>query len=308
MFVLRTTSPDAHARIFFSCTCSSHSCALCMAQVQGKMSCASFTVFHIYFILWCLCWTSRIVVVHLFCPRPLFLTPDPQRLPHTLRLAESLTQHQTLVLSPSSPTSSDTRIRSTRRSTSLTSTTIFCAQTTPPWFPPVQKAYWIPKHSFSSSKQAAASRVSSLFGHPGLWKRSAGHVSSRPGLRVGQRICCDNAFYFTVEWEKRSRNKRCAFVERSLNGKLTWPSEGREKLSRNCIKLRLRLRREIVENLILHFRRSIKNLNVSDFSYIKQVDGQIRLRGTTLACMENWNWRTDSSEKIAQKIAETLKN
>ena len=45
--VLKTTSPDAHTRTFFSCTCSSHSCALCMAQVQGKMSCASFTVFHI---------------------------------------------------------------------------------------------------------------------------------------------------------------------------------------------------------------------------------------------------------------------
>ena len=65
---------------------------------------------------------------------------------------------------------------------------------------------------------------------------------------------------------------------------------------------------KLVKHLILHFRRSIKNLNVSDFSYIKQVDGQIRLRGTKLACMENWNWRIDSFEKIEQKIAETLKN
>ena len=32
--------------------------------------------------------------------------------------------------------------------------------------------------------------------------------------RVGQRICCSNGFKFTVEKEKRSRHKRCAFVER----------------------------------------------------------------------------------------------
>ena len=37
------------------------------------------------------------------------------------------------------------------------------------------------------------------------------------------------------------------------------------------------------------FKRSIKRLNLSDFSYIKQVDGQIRLRETKLACMVNWN-------------------
>ena len=30
--------------------------------------------------------------------------------------------------------------------------------------------------------------------------------------------------------------------------------------------------------------------SVSEFSYIKQVDGQIRLKETKLACMENWNW------------------
>ena len=35
--------------------------------------------------------------------------------------------------------------------------------------------------------------------------------------------------------------------------------------------------------------RSIKNLNLSDFSYIKLVDGQIWLRETKLPCMENWN-------------------
>ena len=35
----------------------------------------------------------------------------------------------------------------------------------------------------------------------------------------------------------------------------------------------------------MHSKRSIRNLNLSDFSYIKQ----IRLKETKLACMENWN-------------------
>ena len=35
----------------------------------------------------------------------------------------------------------------------------------------------------SSSKQTAASRVPSMFGHSSLWKQMAGHVSGRPGLQ-----------------------------------------------------------------------------------------------------------------------------
>ena len=39
----------------------------------------------------------------------------------------------------------------------------------------------------------------------------------------------------------------------------------------------------------LPLRRSIKNLNLSDFNYTKQVDGQISLRETRSVCLENWN-------------------
>ena len=58
---------------------------------------------------------------------------------------------------------------------------------------------------------------------------------------------------------------------------------------KNC--MRLRLRREIVNSnvRISLFERSIKNLNLSDFSYNKQVDGQIRVKETKLDCMKNWN-------------------
>ena len=144
--------------------------------------------------------------------------------------------------------------------------------------------------AFTSSQKAVASRVSSLFGHLSLCVGS----SWPPGDwgRVGQRICCNNASQF--KREKRSRHKRCACVERqkipkrSLNGKLTWPSEERERGSaKNCIRLRQRLRREIGKRdiLILLFRRSIKNLSLSDFSYTMQADGEIRLREIELACM-----------------------
>ena len=52
-----------------------------------------------------------------------------------------------------------------------------------------------------------------------------------------------------------------------------------------------KLRREIERREILtaHFRRSIKNFNLNDVSYTKQLDGQIGLRGTRLACVENGN-------------------
>ena len=43
-------------------------------------------------------------------------------------------------------------------------------------------------------------------------------------------------------------------------------------------------RREILKLL---FERSIKNLNLSDFNYIKKTDGQIRLKEAKLACVVN---------------------
>ena len=76
-----------------------------------------------------------------------------------------------------------------------------------------------------------------------------------------------------------------------MNGKLTRPSEEKEWLSKNCEKLKLKLRREIGKSdvRILLFMRSMKNLNLNDFNKIKQVDGKIRLREMKSACMEKWN-------------------
>ena len=33
----------------------------------------------------------------------------------------------------------------------------------------------------------------------------------------------------------------------------------------------------------------MNNLSLNDFSYIKQVDGQIKLKETKLACTDKWN-------------------
>ena len=76
------------------------------------------------------------------------------------------------------------------------------------------------------------------------------------------------------------------------------------------MKLRLKLRQEIGRREILTslFMRSIKNLNLSVFRYIKQVDGQISLRETRSACMDNWNREIGSFKKVKQKIAKKLKN
>ena len=57
---------------------------------------------------------------------------------------------------------------------------------------------------------------------------------------------------------------------------------------------------------MLLYTRSIKNLDLNDFSYIKQVDEQIMLREIKLACMEKWNWEMGSSKKIMQEIPKKI--
>ena len=146
-----------------------------------------------------------------------------------------------------------------------------------------------------------------MFGPSSHWKQSACHVPGCPGRQeTGAELDRESlaTTFFSSQLEDRKISKR------SLKGKLIWPSEAREWLSKNCMKLMRRLRRKIGKREILKllFERSIKNLNLSDFSHIKQVDGQIRLKETNLACLENWYWETGSSKKIMQGIAKKLKN
>ena len=82
------------------------------------------------------------------------------------------------------------------------------------------------------------------------------------------------------------------------------------RLSKNCTKLRQRLRREIGKRdiLILLFRRSIKNLTLSDFSYTKQAGGQIRLIEINKLVWRIGIEKIEFSKRIMQEIAKKLMN
>ena len=144
----------------------------------------------------------------------------------------------------------------------------------------------MPKHS-AAAKTAAAGRVSSLCGHPGLGKLSACHVSSRPGLlETGAELDRESVATTLLSSQStgrkdietqnvvhslRNRENLHKILERKVDLALGGGREAQQKF----IRLRLRLRREIGkrEILISHFRRSIKNVNLRDFTYIKHVDG-----------------------------------
>ena len=292
----------------------------------------------------CLCWMSRVVRSLMCCPHLRLRSQDPLRLPPQLQevgatvpsppqlqevgataqarplagmsLADWLTQPQTQVMSPSSRTSSATRIRSTRRSTFLTATTISCAQMTSLWFPPVQKAYRILKHSAAAKKPKLAEfRHCSVIG-----KLMAGHASGLPRLQeTGAELDRESVATTLFSSQSKGKRDRDTNVVHSLRDRKfpkdlwteSWlgrPRRERERLSITCTLLRLRQETGKREILTSFFRRSIRNLNLIDFSYIKQVDGQIGLREIKLACMENWNWEMGSSRKIMQQIAKKLKN
>ena len=126
--------------------------------------------------------------------------------------------------------------------------------------PPVQKFYRIQEHPAASKQQLA--QFHHCWDPPVLKTGCMSCVGSFwPPGNWGQswtEICCSNVLEFTVEWEKRSWHKRCAFVERQRKfSKDLWTESwlGRprreRKLSKNCMKLRLRLRREIGKREIL---------------------------------------------------------
>ena len=102
--------------------------------------------------------------------------------------------------------------------------------------------------SSSSIKQTAGSRVPSMF-EPSRGRtrlQETGSVSDRESIATT---------IFSSQSKGGKRSKRRAFVERErekisrkpLNGKLTRPSEEREWLSKNCMKVRLKLRQETGE-------------------------------------------------------------
>ena len=155
-----------------------------------------------------------------------------------------------------------------------------------------------------------------------LWKQMVGHVSGRPGLQetgaISDRESVATTIFISLSRGKRGRDtnvlhslKDREISTKSLNGKLTRPSEEREWLSKKCRKVKQKWRRGIGkrETLTSLFNRPSRSLNLNDFNCTKQVGGQIWLREIKKsACMENWNWEIRSSKKIMQGIAKKLKN
>ena len=170
----------------------------------------------------------------------------------------------------------------------------------------------------SSSRQAAVGRVSS----PSEFLVSGNrvHVMCRVVLatRKLEPSWWENLLRqrFLVHSRKgKEIETRCAFVERERTSPKHLSTErwfGRPRKERSSANIVSswgwceKLWKAKIPTLLLE--RSIKNLNLSDFSYIKQVHGQIRLRETKLTCMEIWNWEIGSSKKIMQGIAKNSKN
>ena len=121
--------------------------------------------------------------------------------------------------------------------------------------------------SSSSKRTAAAGRL--MFGPLRLWKQGACHVSSCSSFQeIGVQLDRESVAATTFSSQSKGKTSRDLNVVHSL--------KDRENLRR----------REI---LTLFFRRSIRNLNLSGCSYMKQVDGQIKVKETKLSCIENWN-------------------
>ena len=175
----------------------------------------------------------------------------------------------------------------------------------------------------SSSKLTAASIIPTVLGSLGnkLWKqwRDCESADSRNGMQEpGANLDRESVVSTLVSSQSKGKRDRDKNVVHSLRDNKSpqnpwtesWLGRPRREngLSRNCMKLKQKLRRGIGKREILTslFRRSIRSLNLNDCSFIKQVDGQIRHKETKSVCMENWNWEIDSSKKILQEIANKL--
>ena len=109
----------------------------------------------------------------------------------------------------------------------------------------------------SNSERTAASRVPTMSGFSGVgvWKQWPESVDSRASIQAtgvnvdGESVVA--TIFSSQSKGKRDRDQNVVHSSRqkisrkSLNGKLTQPSEEREWLSKNCVKLRLQSRQEI---------------------------------------------------------------
>ena len=121
-------------------------------------------------------------------------------------------------------------------------------------------------------------------------------LASRKQVQIWKENVLPTIFSSQSKEKTRSRSQTTLCIRsekekistKSMNRKLIRLSEGRECAQHKLYEGEQKLRRAIGRREIptAHFRRSTKNLNLNDFSCTKQLDGQIGLRGTRIACVE----------------------
>ena len=150
-------------------------------------------------------------------------------------LAEWLTQHQTQVMSSSSPTYSATWTQRTRRAISPIATTISRTRTKPNVISTIDPVCRTQKHLAVAKQQQAEFLQRSGFQASGNRLQIMCRVdqaSRKLGSNFGQRICCNNNFSSQSKGKRdRDTNVLLSLKDRisrkTLNGKLNRPFEER---------------------------------------------------------------------------------
>ena len=107
--------------------------------------------------------------------------------------------------------------------------------------------------------------------------------------------CVHDLWTFSCNWSQWCSTRTLRFVQCTLT---EW-RRPRFRRSMGSVRWRWNIRKR--EILTLLFRRSFRSLNPNDCNYKRRINGLIRLTEMKYACMENWKWGKDSSEKINEK-------
>ena len=156
-------------------------------------------------------------------------------------------------------------------------------------------------HSFGKPQRDCVSEtslLSQLAGYGGLESRSVS-TTDEPlmtgkidrGESIGQSM--------------RDRENLHKILERKAESSIQGENDAQKNYQR--LKLMWKLEGGSKEVQKLLYMNPIENLKLKDYSFFRRKNGT-RLKAKELVCVENWKWGTSSSKKVAQKIAEKLKN
>ena len=186
---------------------------------------------------------------------------------------------------------------------STSSTTTLPPQSQPPKTPMV----------FSSQRQPAAAPSKHHSSVVNPWLSADMWSSTRKLVRCNESIASVGG---TLSRKKKETEiwKECKLCPKGeismsiLNRKLNWLFKENAELRKDYVRLRQKWTWEIEneEMLIYPSMKPIENSNLKDWSCIRRINGQIRLREKRLIYVENWKWETESSKKVAQKNCQEI--